>query len=105
MPTYDPNQDHRITLDEAKEMTARYRDSSTFGGRNCGFFGSTALQAILNQTDAVGLRIYYGLDANDNQVLILVGITEAGNDLYDGELAEVSVPCPAYCDDQSPLMI
>lgn len=100
-----PNEDHSITLDEAKTITKRYRDSSSFGGRNGGFFGADTLRRILDQTYCVGIRYYYGLDQDNAQVLVLVGATEDGDDQYNEELAEVSVPCPSICDNNSPLKI
>lgn len=105
MSVLRPDENHSITLEEAKALTKRYRDSSSFGGRNGGFFGADTLRRMLDQTDCVGIRYYYGLDADNAQLLVLVGATEDGEDLYNQELAEVSVPCPSICDNTSPLKI
>jgi len=104
MADFKADQDHRITIAEATEFTRNYRNSETFVGKYCGFFGADAIKAILAQKDCVGFRYYYGLDGQSNQVLILVGVTADGTDLTAGELAEVSVPCPPHCNDSSPLM-
>ena len=103
MPTMDPNQDHEISKDEASEMTARFRESEFFNGIKGGFFGKRAVQEILDQEECVGIRYYYGLDAADIPVLILVGVTVDNIDLIDGKLAELSTTCPPSCDADSPL--
>jgi hypothetical protein len=105
MSELNSNHDHRISLEKAKEFTKNYRESQTFGGKYCGFFGADAIKSILQQDGCVGVRYYYGLDANANQVLVLVGVTANGTDITNGQLAEVSVPCPPLCDDSSELMI
>lgn len=103
MPILDPNQNHFISLDDACELTSRYRNSTQFNGLNGGFFGKTAIQDILDQQDCAGIRYYYGLDAQNTPVMVIVGVTEDNIDIADGELAELSVPCPNLCDDTSPL--
>jgi len=103
MPILDLDQNHEILLPEAIEMTARYRTSPGFNGMNGGFFGKSAILEILNQTDCVGLRYYYGLNVSDDPVLVLVGVTRDNVDLVNGKLAELSLPCPDICDATSPL--
>ncbi len=103
MSTLDPNQDHSITLEDAKEMTKKYRYSPTFNGRFGGFFGREALLSMLEQSDCAGIRYYYGINDKNEPVLVLCGATEDNQDIYDGELAEMAVPCPSYCDADSPL--
>ena len=103
MPILDPNQNHDISLAEACDMTERYRNSPLFNGVNGGFFGKTAIQEILDQDDCAGIRYYYGVNSQNEPVLVLVGVTEDNKDLADGKLAELSVPCPYVCDNSSPL--
>lgn len=103
MSTLDPNRDHSITLEDAIEFTKRYRNSETFNGKKGGFFGKTALQSMLDQEGAAGIRYYYGIDNENTPVLVLVAATEENVDLYNGELAEMALPCPAMCDMDSPL--
>ena len=103
MPTLDPNQDHKITLEEGIEMTSNYRNSDSFNGKYGGFFGREALLTILNQEDCAGIRYYYGINEESEPVIVLVGATEDNRDQVDGELAEMSTPCPTFCDADSPL--
>lgn len=103
MSTLDPKRDHSITLEKAIEFTHRYRHSASFNGKKGGFFGKDTLQAILDQENAAGIRYYYGIDDENTPVLVLVAATEENVDLYNGELAELAIPCPAICDMDSPL--
>lgn len=97
------DENHDISLAEAAEMTARFRDTISAGDKIGGFFGKTAIKNILQQEGCVGIRYYYGLDGNDKPVLVLVGVDANGDDLYQGNLAEVSFPCPTYCSTANEL--
>ena len=103
MSTLDPNRNHSITLQEATEFTKNYRNSESYNGKKGGFFGKTALLSMLDQPGAAGIRYYYGLDNENTPVLVLVAATEENVDLYNGELAELAIPCPSICDMDSPL--
>jgi hypothetical protein len=105
MAVLNKDQDHDISLTDAKRFTKNYRDSDSRGDRKAGFFGADAIRAILDQNDCVGIRIYYGLNDDDEQVMVLVGANENGKDIYNGELMEFSIPCPNICDDTSPLNV
>lgn len=97
------NEDHSISLAEAAEMTARYRGQMTEEQIKGGFFGARAIMTILDQSDCVGIRYYYGLDSNNKQVLVLVGVLANQDDIVDGILAEVSLPCPTFCGSDNSL--
>lgn len=99
----DGHENHYISLDDAAAMTERYRDQMSNTQIKGGFFGRDAISAILEQHECIGIRYYYGLDNDNKQVLILVGVNIEGNDITSGELAEVSLPCPPYCGDNNVL--
>ena len=103
MSILNPDQDHSISLEEAIEMTARYRNGDTFNGNYGGFFSRAALLSMLEQADCAGIRYYYGLNSDNAPVLVLVGATQDNVDLYNGDLAEMATPCPSFCDMESPL--
>ncbi len=101
--SFTGNENHDITLKEAAEWTANYREQNV-GAIKAHFFGADAIQAILNQPNCVGIRIYYALDTEGAKQLIVVGADARENDLYEGLLAERSKPCPPFCDGSgSPL--
>lgn len=100
------NENQSISLEEAIELTTRYRKSAGPGANLAGFFGKTILQKILSQSDCVGIRIYHGLKKEDDSLtFVLVGADSNEKDLYDGDLAEYATPCPPFCDLNSPLLV
>lgn len=78
-----------ITLEAAKEMTANYRNNlsamltSEFEGALpwCETFGVESIQAILNQTDCVQFRAYFGMKSDNSVCLIFVGVNSEGRDI------------------------
>lgn len=101
--SFTGNEDHSISLNDAAKLTKRYRDSVPTGSTIAHFFGKDAIQAILNQENCVGIRIYYGLNADDVKQLVAVGVTADENDMFNGLLAEKSFLCPAQCSTNNPL--
>ena len=95
------SENHDIPLSEAAEMTARYRATMAAGSRKGGFFGAQKLREILDQRDCVGIRYYYGLDENNQQVLVLTGVKADENDIVDGIIAEAAIPCPSQCGNNN----
>ena len=100
---FNGNENHDITLAEAAELTKRYRDQMNSTDRKGGFFGKEKLLQILNQTDCVGIRYYYGLDRDNKQVLVLTGVLANEDDMVDGVLAELALPCPIRCGNDNAL--
>lgn len=101
--SFTGHEDHSITLAEASEWTANYRATISSGGTIASFYGKDAIQAILDQSGCVGIRIYYAIDDLGNKQLVLVGADSNENDLYEGLLAERGTPCPTYCSSANPL--
>jgi hypothetical protein len=101
--SFTGHEDHFIPLPEASEWTANYRNVNAAGSTIAHFFGKDAIQAILNQSNCVGIRIYYAIDNLGEKQLIIVGANAAENDLYQGLLADKSYPCPAQCSTPNPL--
>jgi hypothetical protein len=99
--SFNPNENHSITLAEASVMTKAYRDAN-INSKIGGFFGKDAVQEILNQIDCVGLKFYFALD-NGNLTLVLCGATTDENDLYLGYLAEDCKEDPPHHSSNNPL--
>ncbi len=97
-------EDHSISLSEAAELTANYRETLTNTAEaKAEYFGKDALLALLDQNACVGVRIYYGLDSTGVKKLVLVGVDADGNDLYEGALMERGIICPPTCSADNPL--
>jgi hypothetical protein len=100
--SFTGNEDHSITLAAATTMTEDFRDANP-GAILGGFFGKTAIEAILNQTDCVGIRYYNALHANGDPTIVLVGVKANQDDLYNGVLAEFAKPMPPFSSSNNPL--
>lgn len=101
--SFTGNENHDIPLSTASQWTKNYREASGSGATLAHFFGKAAIQAILNQPNCVGIRMYYALDPDGKKQLILVGTDAAENDLVNGLLAERSTACPPICSNSNPL--
>ncbi|MBL7932530.1 MAG: hypothetical protein JNL60_11545 [Bacteroidia bacterium] len=97
------NEDHDFPLSTAIEWTTNYRNSVPPTETRAHYFGKAAIEAIFAQETCVGMRVYYALDATGKKQLIIVGVDASGNDLYNGLIAERSMPCPNTCATASPL--
>lgn len=96
------NEDHDISLSAASAMTKNYRETISTGGVIAHYIGKSDLIELLNQTNCVGMRIYYGLD-NGAKELVFVGVNASGNDLYTGKLLDRTIKCPQDCSAANPL--
>lgn len=107
-----------ITLEQAIEMTSRYRSEQAhilnghFAGQpilsHAETFNREAIDHVLAQAECVGIRVYWGMDAEKRVRAILVGVNECNVDLLpDGSNAHVIVEdgslCPPVCAADSPL--
>ncbi len=101
--SFTGNEDHSISLEEAVKLTRNYREHAGKDAVKAEYFGKDAVNKIIAQNDCVGMRIYYGETEKGKIELILVGVNSEGKDFAYGNLAEKSLPCPPYCDPDSPL--
>lgn len=120
-----------ISLDEAKELTARYRRSSP-ASEHGGFFYGVWIKELLAQPGVTGLRFYHGHDKRGNYRMILVGVNDRGIDVIrvrvprgtttkkaaakavkrsaaravtgesDAIILDSHMPCPPFCWPGSP---
>jgi len=96
------NENQEISLTTATALNKAYRDANP--GQILGhYFGKKILQDILAQTDCVGIRAYYALDASGGKELVLSGVNAAGNDMTDGVLGDRSFKSPPYSGAANPL--
>jgi len=104
MTNFTGNENHEISLNEAAEMTQRFRDNlPVIDYTIAEYFGKSALEDLLNQQDCIGIRVYYGIDSDMKKHLVIVGVNDEGNDLYEGNLMELSINCPPICSTSNPL--
>ncbi|MDB5229667.1 MAG: hypothetical protein JWN76_472 [Chitinophagaceae bacterium] len=125
-----PPKNHSIPLQQAIDMTKRYRDNKEkilAPGVDketlalCETFSTQAVSDVISQAGAVSFRIYYGMDDNLKIHAILVGVDEEGKDLLptsgsfsaefsnefdtdtDPPIEEDAYRCPPSCPPESSL--
>lgn len=81
---------------QAKKWTAKYRASGR-GNIHAHLFGTETVSRLLDQEGCVGMRIYYALDDQGVQQLLLVGTDAEGRDMTDGLILDDSQLCPPDC--------
>jgi hypothetical protein len=92
-----------ISLQEASEMTARYRENIQ-PGETIAVAGSKAIfEQILAQPGCEGLRMYFAIEADGSNTLVAVGIDEQSNDITEGLIAENFIACPHRCSTRNSL--
>lgn len=73
-----------IPLGIAKKWTKNYREANE-GKTKAIFYGKERIQALLDEPNAMGIRIYFGLDDNKDPQLVLVSATKEGNNILPNE--------------------
>jgi hypothetical protein len=98
-----PKKDHKISKDEARKYTKRFRDKvkrkEPLPPLLPLAFHRDGYDRILSQPGCVAIRAYPALHEDGRTTLVLVGVDADGNDLVDGELAQESETCPPFCSD------
>ena len=112
-----PDDNHFISLDKAKAMTALYRSqnenilAAPYQGKNilstCETFDRSAFDALLSEIDCAGIRIYFGMTDELKIRVIAVAVDKGNKDILplmrdnsDAYIVEEGRPCPDYCPDQ-----
>lgn len=102
--TYDSTAiDHEISMENAAKLTANYQEQNESSQPIGGFFGKQAILRILEQKDCIGMRFYYGANNAGIRVMCLMGVDITGKDMFNGQLAELSMGCPPWCGNRNPL--
>jgi hypothetical protein len=88
--------DHTINPTAAAAFTKTYRDANP-GKIIGGYFTRDCFDSILAQTGCAGIRYYYALNTSLEPCIVVTGVDVSGNDLCNGVLIEMSIPCPNMC--------
>lgn len=121
-----PLQSHFISLNQAVEMVNRYSENrenildTQYRQQNIlplsETFNRGAFDALLEEDDCEGIRIYYGMDANLQIHAIVVGVNAQNEDILpplaqnitntvtdNPKIVEEGQRCPDICPPKSPL--
>jgi hypothetical protein len=123
-----PGESHFISLSKAKEMTLRYSTEKNnilkpdLTNPNILLTSETfdreAFDKLLAQAGCVGIRVYFGMDANLTIKIIAVGVDEDNKDILPsplteaieggeengGVIVEEGRPCPPNCPPDDGLL-
>lgn len=110
----DNNVNHQISLQEAVDMTTRYRQNQPSNFPQYESFDVEAVRALIASDQCAFLRIYFGMKENNQVDLILVAADAQGQDLLpsstesteDGDdnlILEDGFRCPQFCPSNSVL--
>lgn len=88
---------HKISLEAAAELTARYQESLQPGQPKGGFFGKKAIQKLLDHPECAGLRFFFGANKDGARVVVILCADKFGAEMFHGPMAELSTFCPPFC--------
>lgn len=102
-PVFTGFEDHTIALDEAASLTRNYRMAAGRGATKGRYFSRAALEQLLMQEEAVGIRYYYGEDAEGKPQMVIVGVDSYGQDLADGFVYGHALPVSRFHEESNAL--
>ena len=106
---------HQISLEEAIELTKRYRNDPGADLPNAETFGRDSIAALIEQPGCHAFRIYLGRKADGKICSVLVAADAEGHDILpppqdeltngddEGIILEDAIRCPPACPPESPL--
>lgn len=101
MSNFNGNEGTFIQLGTASDWTKKYRDENEGQAKGI-FYGKAKLNELLNQTDCVGIRVYFATDAEGNNQLVLVG-AKANKDDITTLVLDMGSRCPDDCSSPNAL--
>jgi hypothetical protein len=97
------NENHVITLAQGVKFIQNFRNHPTAPTTKFGLFARNIFEKILAQPGCVGIRYYYAALDDGSPTMVLVGVESNGNDLEQGVIAEMVLPCPPLCGSPNQL--
>jgi hypothetical protein len=106
---------HQISLEEAIELTTRYRNNPVADMPLSETFAKDSIGALIGQPSCHSFRIYLGRKADNSICSVLVAANAQGHDILpppqanfttagdEGIILEDAIKCPPVCPPESPL--
>jgi hypothetical protein len=94
---YTGKENHSITLDQAVKYIQNFRSKPAAPTIKGAYFGRSVFDKMLSQSGCIGIRYYYAATDSGVPTIVVVGVDSTGNDLVNGVLAEMTIPCPPFC--------
>ena len=101
--TLTGEENHSITIAEAKNFVQNYRKDNDENTMKGGYFSGDIYERILDQEGCVGITCYFASKPNGTPTIVLVGVNSKGDDMVSGIIGQNIIPCPPYCSPDSAL--
>ena len=99
---FNGNEPHEVPADRGKGYIRAWRAQNEGARIRAHFFGRDVLAKMLAEPNVVGLRLHHARGEQGDETVVITGVDAAGNDLWEGTIAEQSYPCPPYCPKSDP---
>lgn len=99
--SFNGSEGSAISLETAAAITKKYRDENPDGVQSA-FYGREMLEALLAQPGSMGIRVYYGLNEDGSQELVLVSSDAEENDDLS-LILDKAHKCPPRCPKKNDL--
>jgi hypothetical protein len=98
-----------LTLEQAKKKVQKFNCNRKKDDIKAHYFSKALLRKLLEQDDAVGIRVYYGMNEKADLDALIVGVSKNGENIInqptrgDKDAAGSSgyyssaQPCPRWC--------
>lgn len=104
--------ENTITLETAQEWASRWNKKTGSYERHhhlkAFFIPGIDLTQVIGETGEKNVRAYIGVDENDVERLMIVGVDADGNDMIDDAkgfyIYDFSEPCPSTCNKKAPFI-
>jgi hypothetical protein len=93
---------YTIPLEEAIQWTSAWRAARGSGAVRSFRIDVAELQEIISERGCMYMRVYFGMNSEGDEKLVLVGVNEHDRDMIS-KVYDFTQPCPSTCDNSSPL--
>jgi len=101
-----------ITLETAQDWAARWKRQEGSYNKHAQlkafWIPGIDFTQVMAETGVENVRAYIGVDENEVEKLMIVGVDEEGNDMIDDEkgwyIYDFSEPCPNKCNMKAPFI-
>lgn len=97
--SFTGHENNSISFEEGGVLTKAYRDKIKTGDVIGVFYSKDSIQALLDQTNSVGIRAYFGTKTDGQNCLVIVGVDKEENDQIDKDFKCIDGGnfCPPDC--------
>jgi hypothetical protein len=98
-----------ITLETAQQWAARWKEAQQNGTEapvTAFLIPGIDVTQVMNERNVLDVRAYLGIDGENTERLMIVGVDADGNDMIDESngyfIYDFSQPCPTNCNKKAP---